>query len=270
MTAPTNTRRTRKAATAPVTAPVTAPDATTDTTTPDESPTPDTATDAADTVTPVPTPAYVIPAWSADADQAAYVADVATAYRDADKTVKASMRSAWSKFQSVALDALDIPKLTLARDVNAVLKTTKATVEVDPADAYLVRIGALRLAADALSDAFRVEHGDEAADALTARMHSLTDGEVTAIEGMRDKLAVVPSNRRTGPQRSVEAHIMSALEAAPAGTILTCAQIHNHRSDAYGPDDSPSVGAVGAAHGREMDGIESTENDAKVKGFKLA
>lgn len=269
MTAPTNTRRTRKSATTATDAPVTAPDTTPAPESTDAVPTPDAGTVAP--VATVPTPAYVIPDWTPETDQAAYVAGVGTTYRDADKTAKAAMRSAWGKFQSDALNDLDMGKLALVRDINAVLVSSKPVVEVDPADAYLVRIAALRLAADALTDAFRTDHGDEAADALTARMQSdLTESEVTAISTMRDKLAVVPSNRRTGPQRSVEAHIRSALEAAPAGTILTCAQIHNHRSDAYGPDESPSVGAVGAAHGREMDGVVSTVNDAKVKGFKLA
>lgn len=229
------------------------------------------ATDApvtADQAAPVVPAAYTIPTgW--EADQAAYVTAVGTAYRDADKTTKAAIRTAWRTFQSDALNALDMDKLSLVRDVNAVMVTARPTVEVDPADAYVVHISALIAATEAAHAAFQEAHDAEAYTALVARLGSLTDDEVTSRDALATKLATVRTgSRRTGPQRSVEAHIRSALDAAPDGTILTCAQVHNHRSDAYGPDESPSVGAVGAAHGREMDGIASVTNDAKVKGFR--
>lgn len=262
------TARTRKASTtstdqtdAPVTTPdqaAQAPDATVT----------DQATQGGVTATPV----YVIPPFAEITDQAAFVASVGEAYRAADKSAKAAIRSAWNKFQSDALNDLAMDRLALLRDVNAVMVTTRPPVEVDPADAYVIHLAALDLAANQARDAFLEAHGAEAHGALMARLGTdLTADEVTARDSLAAKLATVKSgSRRTGPQRSVEAHIRSALEAAPKGTILTCAQIHNHRSDAYGPDESPSVGAVGAAYGREMDGIVSVTNDAKVKGYRLA
>jgi hypothetical protein len=270
----TTARRTRKTTATPADA-TPAPVATVDESTPDTgtdatTDTPDTSADTGTDTTDTSTTTYAIPAWTPDTDQAAYVASVGAAYRDADKTLKAAMRSAWARFQSSAIDALDMDRIALVRDINAVLVSSKPTVEVDPADAYLVRIRALRMAADRLTDAFGEAHGADAHAALLARLDgTLTDAERDAVNAMADKLATVPTGRRTGPQRSVEAHIRSALDAAPAGTILTCAQVHNHRSDAYGPDESPSVGAIGAAWGREMDGIESVHNDAKVKGFRI-
>jgi hypothetical protein len=262
MTTNTNTRRTRKTAqTADAPAPTPAPVQATDT---------NTGTDKAAPTTQAP--AYVIPDWSADTDQAAYVESVGAAYRNADKGTKAAMRAAWAKFQSDALNDLDMGKLALVRDVNAVLVTSRPTVEVDPADAYVIHLAALESAREIALNAFKEAHGADAYAALVERVNGgLDDQETEARDALATKLATVKSgNRRTGPQRSVEAHIRSALEAAPEGTILTCAQIHNHRSDAYGPDEAPSVGAIGAAHGREMDGIESTENASKVKGFRLA
>lgn len=271
MTAPTTTRRTRKATTADTadtTAPVT-DQATEATPAPDAAPTGDQAANTA--------PAYTIPDWSAGADQAAYVAAVGTAYRDADKGTKAAMRSAWARFQSDALNALGtdadaVGKLTLVRDINAVLVTSRPVVETDPADAFVIHLNALEAARTMATAAFREAHGDDAYRAMMDRANgNLTGDEATAVQALATKLATVrTANRRTGPQRSVQAHIESALDAVPAGTILTCAQIHNHRSDAYGPDESPSVGAIGAAHGRDMDGIESTENASKVKGFRKA
>lgn len=218
------------------------------------------------------TPAYVIPPFAEITDQAAFVASVGEAYRAADKSAKAAIRSAWNKFQSDALNDLAMDRLALLRDVNAVMVTTRPPVEVDPADAYVIHLAALDLAANLARDAFLEAHGADAHTALMTRLGSdLSADEVTARDTLATKLATVRNgSRRTGPQRSVEAHIRSALEAAPKGTILTCAQIHNHRSDAYGPDESPSVGAVGAAYGREMDGIVSVTNDAKVKGYRLA
>lgn len=217
--------------------------------------------------------AYTIPAWDDNTDNAAYAAHVARSYQEADKPAKASMRAAWAKFQSDALNELNMRKLSLVRDVNAVLKSARPTAETaDPADAYLIRINALSRAAHLLEVNFAESYGDDAWNTLRDRLvNEMTADEMVATDAMAAQLAAVKlGNRRTGPARSVEAHIKSALDAAPDGAILTCAQIHNHRSDAYGPDDSPSVGAVGAAHGREMDGIVSTENAAKTKGFKLA
>lgn len=218
------------------------------------------------------TPTYTIPDWSNVDDQAAYVASVGEAYRSADKGTKAAMRAAWAKFQSDALDKLDMGRLSLVRDVNAVLVTSRPTVEVDPADAYVIHLTALDAAATMARNAFLEAHGADAHAALMERLGTdLTEDEAKARDALATKLATVRTgSRRTGPTRSVEAHIRSALDAAPKGTILTCAQIHNHRSEAYGPDEAPSVGAIGAAYGREMDGIVSTENDAKVKGFRLA
>jgi hypothetical protein len=216
------------------------------------------------------TPAYVIPTgW--ETDQAAYVATVGEAYRSADKSGKAAIRSAWNKFQTDALNELNMDKLAVLRDVLAVMVTTKAPVEVDPADGYVIHLAALSMASATARATFREAHGDEVTNAMLERLTNLTDDERKSAQSLAAKLAVVKSgSRRTGPQRSVEAHIRSALDAAPKGTILTCAQVRNHRSDAYGPDDSPSVGAIGAAYGREMDGIESVVNDAKVKGYRLA
>ncbi len=267
MTGTTNTRRTRKATTDESNA---TPDQT-------DANTPDTATDATpdqtDATEATPTaPAYTIPDWSNDVDQATYVAAVGDAYRSADKAAKAAMRAAWAKFQSDALQDLDVSRLAIVRDVNAVLVSSRPVVEVDPADAYNVTISALRAAAERLYDAFGEEHGAEAQARLDGMLSGDRDEATQAnIATMTTKLAVVKSgSRRTGPQRSVEAHIRSALDAAPKGTILTCAQVHNHRSEAYGADESPSVGAIGAAYGREMSGIESVTNDTKVKGFRLA
>jgi len=219
---------------------------------------------------------YAIPPFDADTDdQAAYVATVGTTYRDADKGTKAAIRKAWGVFQSDALNALDMTRLSLVKDVNAVMVTSRPVAEVDPADAYVIHLTALTEATRLASNAFAEAHGQEAWEAMVARVPAgvgngdLTDDEVTARDALATKLATVRTgSRRTGPQRSVAAHIKSALDAAPDGTILTCAQVHNHRSDAYGPDESPSVGAIGAAHGREMDGIASVTNDAKVKGFR--
>jgi len=216
---------------------------------------------------------YTVPDWSAEVDQATYVAAVGEVYRAADKATKIAIRAAWSRFQSDALQDLNMGQLALVRDVNATLKTASARVTptANPADAYVIHIAALNEAMDLAVVAFGEAHGEEARDAMTARLTELTDDEATARDTLAAKLAVVKSGtRRTGPARSVEDHLRSALNAAPAGTILTCSQVHNHRSDAYGPDESPSVGAVGAAHGREMDGIESVVNAAKVNGFRLA
>lgn len=263
MTTNTNTRRTRKTTDKPV-APAT------------DAPTPDVTDQAADTTDQATT--YTIPDWSVDMDRDAYVASVGEAYRNADKGTKAAMRAAWARFQSDALRDLDIPALDLLRHVNGVLVTTKTPVEVDPTDAYVRHIRALRLAVDDVRARFAEEFTGRFgadAEATIAHLDAALDAELSAedhkvIGDMATKLAAVKSgSRRTGPTRSVEAHIRSALQAAPAGTILTCAQIHNHRSDAYGPDDAPSVGAIGAAWGRESDDIESTHNESKVKGFRI-
>lgn len=265
--------------------------ATPDATAPAPTPAPVQATPDATTDAPAPNQTapeattYTVPDTSGvtdDATRAAYVESVGTAYRNADKSLKAAIRSAWARFQSDALNGLGTdPRATdhllIVRDVNGVLVTSRPTVEHDPADAYVIHLAALSAAMVATNEAFREAHGDDAFRAMSDRASALiagtggTDDERTARDALAAKLAVVKSGtRRTGPVRSVEAHIRSALDAAPAGTVLTCAQIHNHRSEAYGPDESPSVGAIGAAHGREMDGIESTTNEAKVKGFRLA
>jgi hypothetical protein len=229
--------------------------------------------------------AYAIPAWdhltgdaSGDADRAAYASKVADEYRSADKATKVTIRSAWAKFQSGALNDLNMDALAVVRDVNAAIKSVQSrnsdAASVNPADAYVTHILALTMATRLASEAFAEAHGKEAWDAMTARVDAGVDGdEVALVETAAAKLAHVKvnqGNRRTGPARSVEAHIRSALAATTPGNVLTCSQIHNHRSDAYGPDESPSVGAIGAAHGRTMDGIESTTNTAGTNGFKLA
>jgi hypothetical protein len=219
--------------------------------------------------------AYTIPAYDQDADDEArqtYVKAVGDAYQAADKSGKTGIRSAWSKFQSKALDDLDMSALALVRDVNAVLKSSRPVADqADPADAYLIRINALSRAAHLLEVNFAETYGDTAWNTLRDRLAAtMTTDELAATDAMAATLAAVKlTARRTGPARSVAAHIASAL-VGTGGRVLTCSQIHNHRSDAYGPDESPSVGAIGAAHGRELDGIVSTTNDQGTKGFKLA
>lgn len=252
----------------------------TDTPTPDVMPASD-SPDLGDDITPTPAPvgpvAYVVPPIDAevsDDERSAYIATVGQAYRDADKGDKARMKAAWAKYRSAAFDVMDVFQLTLYRDVDRVMVSAPVKVEVDPTDAYVTRLVALHLAADRLESAFIEAHPDRYAAMLT-RVHNgaMDDASVAAGVTMADKLAVITGgggNRRTGPSRSVDAHIRSALESVPVGTILTCAQITNHRSDEYGPDDAPSVGAVGAAWGRDIDGIDTDATNSKgTKGFRL-
>jgi len=103
-----------------------------------------------------------------------------------------------------------------------------------------------------------------------------------AVKLAQGKAAKVGARKRStgtsqpfdGPRRDVAKHIVEAFEAVESGTFLSIAEIRKHQSEEYGPNDSPSPGAISARlfprSGKvTVDGIRPDTQNGKKGAVKL-
>jgi len=229
--------------------------------------------------------------WTVD-----YADGTVAAYVAADKSGKAAIRTAWKNLSNMlvrtALSAENIDdSLFAARYATALFDRLTVTKSVDtptdPIAAYRTRFVALSDAATAVREEYiqsvlDADGNNESHDDVTMRFdnYELSEDDAKSSFTMRDKLATVANvNRRSGPNRSIVAHVKFCLDSVPVGTILTASQIAAVHTDDYPITDSASEGAIGAYWVRATDpetreksaqsGVRYTVNEKNVRGFQL-
>lgn len=181
------------------------------------------------------------------------VADkIVAEYASADRSGKAKIRKAVNDAMLEAVTKLDVTSAAYHKSVldRLVTVATKSSVPVDPRTALVIRIAALRAAADGLeSGAFvPATTGDESpinvAD-LSLSDYVMTDADkavVTDYAGRIGRERLV----RTGRRNSLTDHIADAVRALGAdGSVVTVRAIATFKSDSL-PDGAPSDGAIAA------------------------
>jgi hypothetical protein len=227
--------------------------------------------------------------WTTD-----YADAIVAQYVASDKGGKTTIRTAWKKVYNDAVRSMlsdesetAVADAKFAMALGDRLVTKKDVDDTDPIVAYRVRFLALSDAMHAVREDYiksvlATDGNEESHDAVTMRFdnYALSEDDAKSAATMCDKLATVANvNRRSGPNRSIVAHVRFCLDQVAVGTILTSAQIAAVHTDDYPATDSASEGAIGAYWVRATDpetreksaqsGIRYTVNEKNVRGFQL-